>query len=347
MQMTMLRRLLRNLINKFGADQPRGRLTAADNATTPRAAEQRDTGEPARLDHIICPLRHPDLVPEDPLNYRAEYWATYGAFVPRALRTLGVQVLAPAAPAEDFSIAWHFADGSCVRTGISYSDFFWDYDSSLGMDGLFKIRYHPTRKSDIKPRLPVAAAGFGLAVSGGYGDNDEFIANTLPQLRRIKDEEPQAATIFFNPAHFRTIGIASPDTYPNRERFRQALRVAQGNFEPAGRWLESVARSSWVLNLCGSGNSIDRKVVELCAIGCAIISDRGLEDLELPYGRHFVHGENIWFVDNPEDLLAVPEVVTGDVWRRLVDGSRELYMTCFQPEQAGRWYLKKAREWAQ
>jgi len=41
----------------------------------------------------------------------------------------------------------------------------------------------------------------------------------------------------------------------------------------------------------------------------------------------------------------VQEEVTGAVWRRLVDGSRELYETSFRPEALGRWYLETAEEW--
>lgn len=335
------------------------RMFGAPGGARPAAAPPRDvsaTGagpgnpaaavQPAQVVRIVCPLRNTDFVAEDPLNYRPEYWATYGAFIPRALRTLGIPLYAPEQPADEFAIEWHFADGRCLKTGFSYSDLYWDFDSSLGMDALFKLRFHPTRGANGRPRIPAAASGFGLAVSGGYGDNDAFVAQALPALRHIKDHEPQAATLFHNAAHFRTIGEASAETYPNRERFRIALGVPRGDFEPAGRWLEGVARSAWTLNLCGSGNSIDRKVVELCAIGCAIISDRGLEDLELPNGRRFVHGENIWFVDGPEELQAVPELVVGERWRRLVDGSRQIYADCFEAGALGRWYLDNALAWA-
>ena len=300
---------------------------------------------PPTVVRIVCPLRSTDFVAEDPLNYRAEYWMTYGTFMPRALGTLGIPLFAPETPLEDFAIEWHFDNGHCLKTGFSYSDLVWDFDSSLGMDAVFKLRYHPQRGAHARPRIPVAASGFGLAISGGYGDHATFVATTLPELRRIKDHEPQIPAIFHNPAHFRTIGKASAETYPNRERFRTALGVPKGNFEPADKWLESVARSAWTLNLCGSGNSLDRKVVELCAIGCAIISDRGLADLELPYGRRFVHGENIWFIDHPDELQAIPDLITDDLRRRLVAGSRQIYAECFEDGALGRWYLQMVQQW--
>jgi hypothetical protein len=337
----MMIELLRRIFGMPDASPPSAPAGTAVPAAPPPA-----DNPPARVVRIVCPLRSSDFVAEDPLNYRAEYWATYGAFIPRALRTLGIPLSAPAQPADEFAIEWHFDDGRCLKTGFSYSDLYWDFDSSLGMDALFKLRYHPSRGANGRPRIPAAPSGFGLAVSGGYGDNDAFVAQTLPELRRIKDHEAQAPTLFYNAAHFRTIGEASAETYPNRERFRTALGVPRGDFEPAARWLEGVARSAWTLNLCGSGNSIDRKVVELCAIGCAIISDRGLEDLELPNGRRFVHGENIWFVDDPQDLQAVPELVVGDRWRRLIDGSRQIYADCFEAGALGRWYLHNAQAWA-
>ncbi|MEO7728798.1 MAG: hypothetical protein ABIS45_16220 [Burkholderiales bacterium] len=294
---------------------------------------------------VVCPLHNTDLVREHALNNRVEYWGNYGAFVARALLTLDIPVVAPEKPVDHFVIDWHFDDGGRLRTGVSYSDFarIFDAAEANGIQAMFKQRCHPARATGATPPVPIAAGGFGLAVASTYGDNDAFIAHDLPRLRRIKDEEPQATTVFFNSGHFRTVGKTAPDNYPNRRSFGAAL--SGGPVQPSGLWHENVARSAWVLNLCGSGNSIDRKVVELCAIGCAIVSDRGLEDLELPYGKRFVHGENVWFVDEPQELQDVLEEVPREVWRRLVDGSRDLYETCFRPAALGRWYLSVAQEW--
>lgn len=346
MRLALLRKLLRDVTSNFLHRQSRKHRTGLGRGAVcdlPQDARQKDSGKHSRVTRIVCPLRNTDFIAEHPLNNRDEYWGTYGAFVPRALQTLGIPVVAPAKPAENFVIEWFFDDGGCLRTGVSYSDFARIFDSSTGVDAIFKQRCHSTRAADAMPPIPVAPGGFGLAVASSYGDNDIFISKNLPRLRQIKDQEMQATTIFFNAGHFRTVGVTGPDNYPNRRWFREALDG--GPVQPSGLWLESAARSAWVLNLCGSGNSIDRKVVELCAIGCAIVSDRGLEDLELPYGKRFVHGENVWFVDDPEDLLAVPEIVVGEVWRRLVDGSRSLYESCFRPDSLGRWYLAMAQEW--
>jgi hypothetical protein len=151
---------------------------------------------------------------------------------------------------------------------------------------------------------------------------------------------------YFNEGHFRVVGAEGPDRFPNRRRCRKWLEEA-GVFIPrscsAADWHTQVASFAWTLNLCGEGNCIDRKVVELCAIGTAILSDRGLEDLELPWDGRFRHGENVWFLFTPEEVLSIPAQASEALVERLCEGSRRLYDECLSPLAVGSWTAEVAR----
>jgi len=278
-----------------------------------------------------------DLHPSHPCYFktRSEYWETYTGPVRRALATLDIPWNAPPEPEHGLVIRWGFPDRTIVA-GVCYSDYP-DLAPWAGstIDLLMKMKYHPDREQTAEITFPVYPGGFCLAVGAGTGDTNAFLADELSILRETKD----TAQI---PKLFTTGACRHFNTYiPNRKRFEKIC--VNDWLDPAKYWWH-LATHKWMLNVCGNGYSIDRKTVEACAIGCAIISDRGLEDLALPDGNYFIHGDNIWFVDGPDDVASAMEAIDGPTWERLVASSRALYESCFSPESMGAWYLKCAQE---
>ena len=305
---------------------------------------------------IVCPLSLEDMATTHALRNRPGYWATYAEGVVRALKTIGYPLVSPEKPldcasgaeyqtpmAHTFKTTWEFDDGRRSELGVCYAD----HGPSREwpeVDAVMAMRWHPSRheSGQIGKVFP---AGFPISIGYSTGDTDKFLSQDLPALRAIKDSDVQFSGVYFNEGHFRTIGKFDKDNFPNRIRFRDFLLPESNIPRVDGReWDSNVATHRWVLNLCGQGNSIDRKVVEMCAIGTGIISDRGLEDLELPFGGKFVHGENIWFVDNPDEVYRVAKTVSRETWWELVDGSRSLYEKSLSPEAIGKWFLQCAQE---
>jgi hypothetical protein len=273
---------------------------------------------------------------------RTEYWNCYGEGILEALRTTGIPLNSPTVPQYSFTAAFNYDDRP-IRLGICYSDRGPDPTDWPEVDGILAMKWHPARKRAFE--MPIFPAGFPLTVDQGHSGSRAFRAR-LSELRALRDGV-QIDDLMFNRFYFRTVGHVSPENYPKRLVFAEALaghRYSHGGIMEADKWHTALATHRWCLNLCGSGNSIDRKVPIMCAIGSAIISDRGLEDLELPWGGRFVHGENIWFVDGPKDLPKALSSISGEMWRRLVDGSRKLYDECLSAEARGAWYLKCAGE---
>lgn len=314
----------------------------------------------SRLERIVSPMAAVDFVPAHPLRFKArsEYFSTYVPTVIRAIQTIGVPVIRAPGLLRDFVLEWDFGpELQVVRTLVDYSDYFYQRGPILGepVHGSFKYKHHPSRALTAKPEAPVSmettypvvAGGFPLSLGAGTGDTDRFLVEVLPVLRERKDTPPQAPGLFFNDSHFRKFaGQKGPYQSPNRPRFAAAFDgKGLGKLTPQ-EYMEGIASHRWFLNVCGNGYSIDRKVVEACAIGTGIVSDRGLEDLELPWGGRFIHGENILFVDSPEEVIPMIASQSEADWRRLVSNSRATYEWSFHHEALGRWYFEKAVEWA-
>jgi len=109
--------------------------------------------------------------------------------------------------------------------------------------------------------------------------------------------------------------------------------------------MQNVAGAEFCLNICGNGNLIDRKVVDYCGIGAAIVSTRGLLDWEGPHGERFRDTRNVWILNSHEDLGDLLQGGMDPVIRdRLVQGSRRMYDRCFAPEALAAWWQRCARE---
>jgi hypothetical protein len=299
----------------------------------------------AHLQGIVTPWHPTDFADDHELRAKgAHYWDSYARHVVVALEMLGVPVVAPKdreAGPNDWRLRWRFAEGE-VATAVLYSDVPTQVDAwALEADLIFKMRFHPLRMSSQNPpegteSTPIVAGGFGMGI--------RYDPKQIVHWRAIRnDDELQIPELLYTAGTFRMMHHASPDTYPNRQRFKEALPPRPRRMS-LDDWLDAIPRYRFVLNLCGSGNSIDCKVAQFCAAGAAIISDTGLEDLLLPWGETFRHGENIWFVDSPEEALEIVESMPDVVWRQLVEGSRALFDRCFRPEALGAWYRHCAEE---
>jgi hypothetical protein len=294
-----------------------------------------------------------DMDKSHALHNRSGYWETYAEGMGRAFKTLGVPVVSPSDPlccaagaeyqtpmAHTFKTVWELNDGRIANLGICYADHGPDRKWPE-VDAVMAMRFHPTRHESGQMGN-VLPAGFPISIGYSTGNVDTFLSTNLPALKSIKDSEVQSSRCYFNEGHFRTITCPDKNNFPNRERFLSWIRKEYGYPEKSTdsrSWHKEIASNAWALNLCGQGNSIDRKVIEMCAIGTGIISDRGLEDLELPFGYRFIHGKNIWFIDDPEEIDSVVKQVSRETWRKLVDGSRLLYEKSLSPEAIGQWFL--------
>jgi hypothetical protein len=286
----------------------------------------------SELVEIVAPLGSHDFAPTHPMRKKGGYFKGYAIHVLRGIESLGKPVVSVESLADKFLVDWRYDDGSVVTTGVCYSDFpaiaidYW-----RGVDLLLKTKWHPGRTKNDLP--------FPVASGGAVALTDELQApGLLEELRAMKDGR-QIDRLFYTNFTFRTFGGNPERAYPNRVRFKEwaERRPALTGAD----YLRALATHRWMLNVCGSGSSIDRKVVDACAIGCAIVSDRGLEDLELPWGGRFVHGENVWFVDGPEDVGGAIEQITGDCWRKLVAGARRIYDEHLAPRRLGKWFLNQ------
>jgi hypothetical protein len=304
-----------------------------------------------KLVSVECPRGAHQFQPTHEFAQKRKHWDTYGQFVSEACDTLPRRETT--LTTKDFVLRFHFEDQPPLSLAVDYADEP-DRIADVTADGILKMRWHPGRPLRERPirglpqktagyreyqTVPIAAAGFGM----GF----EYSAEQIRALRMRKDTEEQARATLYTGQTFRVLRHPRmmPGSYPNRAKFRKLLH----NQPPMMRlpeWLNAIARHRTALNLCGNGNTIDRKVVQMCAIGTAIVSDRGLADLELPWGGTFEHGVNVFFIDEPGDIETA-EAMTDADWKQLVHGSRMLYDGCLSPIALGRWYLKKAEEWAQ
>lgn len=291
---------------------------------------------------VTCPLVREDMAVEHQLYWkpRGEYWHTYAGPVIRALQTLdNVELVAPDKPLERFTLTWEFPGCPPIKTAVDYRDEATvEWWRGVDVQAVFKMKYHPSR-IDAPLDIPIYPGGFCLAVDAGKGDTDDFLAKELENLRALK-AGPQVDEVFYNRFTFRWFSSVRLE---NRIAWGKFFNPRRGRL-PQDQFFDKLARCKFTLNCCGNRWSIDRKVVEALAIGCVIISDRGLEDLELPWGHRFEHGENILFVDKPEDVAPLAASVSERQWRTISQAAIRLYRGAFAPGTMGDWYLKCAKE---
>jgi hypothetical protein len=203
--------------------------------------------------------------------------------------------------------------------------------------------------------IPIVPWGYIIAPSEQENrqwtvDARAWFFNTLPELRAKQDATLVDGSIAGNGKRMMTRGaFHAPTVCPERRKFFDPDLFQGQKFEKTFRdHMVDVAESATILNLCGPDNTIDRKVVEACAIGVPIVSNDGLNDLRLPYGERFIHGENVWFVSSGQEIRNIHDNgMPLETRRRLSAGGRALYEKCFNPASVGKWMIAKARERAE
>lgn len=316
--------------------------------------------DPVRILGATFPRRE-DLCQDHPCNFKPVYYAMFAESVRGALVAAGISVSDPEEKEHGLVIRFAMSDGSAVSALVDYAD-------QVHVDGLVEhAMKEDHRRLDIvfkmKPcdrfskeyeeftertGLPILPWGYVIAPTHS-GDPVEC----------VQDREWFFANVLHLRAEHRKViesGCGSPPLMtrgsfhalhhcPERRRFFDG-RLFQGEkTEVAFRQhMLDVARSGAILNLCGPDNTIDRKVVEACAMGVPIISNDGLRDLRLPYGCRFSHGENVWFVNSAEEAISAANSFGRQTRDRLSAGGIALYERCFRPESVGRHMIERVIE---
>ena len=296
------------------------------------------------------------LVDEHPCTFKKVYYAMFVEPVRDALRAVGIEP-EPAPQVERGVIArFEWPDGKRCRVLVDYAD-------QVHVDGLVKFaegefdlvakmkpcdRFAKEYDAYHKPIVPwgyLIAPTHSGEVKECMEDRRWFFGD-LDSLRTYQDLALASGT---SGTKLVTRGAFHAMHHcPERQRFFDP-ELMQGektdrNFR---EHMREVALSQAILNLCGPDNTIDRKVVEACAIGVPIVSNDGLKDLRLPWGRRFVHGDNVWFVNSTAEVKQIMvEGLPLEVRRDLSAGGRALYEACFRPASVGHWMLQCAREHA-
>lgn len=271
-----------------------------------------------------------------------------------ALRAAGCEVRDAEGPERGVIVQFEFPDGIKTRAIVDYAD-------QVHVDGLvdfalgefsFVFKMKPCdRFADEYAQRAFPIYPYGYIIGPTYsGDPDECVANrkwffdNLGGLRTMRYKADQGATDFVGTKLLTRGAFHAMGACPERQKLYDPSYDQGGKEFDYRQHIREVARAGFVLNACGPDNTIDRKVVEFCAIGCVILSNDGLADLRLPWGGRFVHGENIWFVKTPADVLTAVATMDEATRQRLIAGSRALWDRCFDPASIGAWMLKCAFE---
>lgn len=303
-----------------------------------------------KLTAIVMPTKREHFNPRHQLHYKHDaYRRLYLDPFVRAARAQGVPIVEPTDPLDAYTMTFYYSIGGSVapvRVGIDYSDYGPDpeYWTRERADVLLAIKWHPGRKKPFD--IPVYPVGMPLCPNAGRYDLRHFLENELPMLRSMKDSARQIDEVFFNKYHFRLIGKPKEGDFPNRRAFQEMLHsspLSRVCYQEPEEYHKGIASHRWFLNLCGNGDSIDRKLVIACAIGTAIISDAGILDVELPWGGRFEHGKNVWIVSSVEEMEEAKRSLDLETVRRLSLASRDLYDRCLSPDRVAKWIASVAR----
>lgn len=309
---------------------------------------------------VTIPNRE-ELDAAHPCSFKAIYYASYVEPIKDALRAVGVEP-EPAGRAErGITLRFEFPDGKRVAAIVDYAD-------QVHVDGLVKFargdfdfvfkmkpcdRFEHEYVANPERIYPwgylIAPANtgepedcnaerhwfFNQALCHGWGEPHD---DSLRYVQECVQKYPDTAA-----RHLVTRGSYHAMHHCERRRlfFDDSLFQGEKSEMAYREHIRDVARSEAMLNLCGPDVTIDRKVVEACAIGVPIVSDDGLRDLILPWGRRFVHGENVWFVENLQQVKQIAkEGLPAETRARLSAGGIALYDACFAPVAIGQWMLK-------
>lgn len=307
------------------------------------------------------------LVDEHPCKFKPVYYSMFVEPVRDALRAAGVEVEDPVSIERGVIARFEWPDGKRCRVLVDYAD-------QVHVDGLVRFAMEqPSGEFDLVAKMkpcdrfaqeyaeyprPVVPWGYLIAPTHS-GEALECIADRAwfldalenehgtfsSSLREMQDQELSAG----GGPNLVTRGVYHAKHHcPERMRFFDP-ELFDGEKTDVGfrDHIAKLARSGAMLNLCGPDNTIDRKVVEACAIGVPIVSNDGLKDLRLPWGRRFVHGENVWFVNSIEEVKRIArDGLPRETRKVLSAGGRALYEACFRPASVGQWMVQCAREHA-
>jgi hypothetical protein len=260
-----------------------------------------------------------------------------------------------------------FPDGAKVSAIVDYAD-------QVHIDGLVKfaegafdfvfkmkpcdrfddeyVEYaYPPQVEKYIRRRPIYPYGYVIAPTY-QGDPDDCNANRKwfielrPYLAGLRDNSTGIGIRPENPpvklltrGAFHAMGAC-----PERQKLYDPDYDQGGKCFDFKQHMIDVARAGFVLNACGPDNTIDRKVVEFCAIGSVILSNDGLKDLRLPWGGRFIHGENVWWVNSPAEVRDAVATMPEETRQKLIAGSRALWERSFAPAAIGSWLVKCAME---
>jgi hypothetical protein len=187
----------------------------------------------------------------------------------------------------------------------------------------------------------IVAPGSSFGV-GAVAPSRALFLSSINALRSARDD----ATTRREYAHnLLTVGaFHARNRCPERAGpYTSSLYQGERNAMKPGDYFHAIARSRCVLNLCGPENTIDRKVVEFCGVGAAIISNRGLSDLVLPRGYRFTHGHNIIYADGAPCISRWADDIPRELELSLVANTRDLFDNVFLPAALCGWYLQSVR----
>jgi hypothetical protein len=301
------------------------------------------------------------LVDEHPCKFKPVYYAMFVEPIKDALRAAGCDVRNAEGIEKGVIIQFEFPDGVKTRAIVDYAD-------QVHIDGLvefargsfdfiFKMKpcdrfseeyqeYRHARPQPLRDDGPRRGGihPYGYVIAPTYsGDPDDCNANRrwffkeLESLADYRRGRPSRNLLTRGAFH-------AMNACPERQRLYDPEYDQGGKDFDYQQHIREVAAAGFVLNACGPDNTIDRKVVEFCAIGSVILSNDGLKDLRLPWGGRFVHGENVWFVSTPADVKHAVATMDEAMRQKLIAGSRALWDKCFEPTSIGQWLLKCASE---
>jgi hypothetical protein len=293
---------------------------------------------------------------EHPCFFKPVYYAMFVEPIKDALRAAGCDVRDADRPQRGIVIQFEFPDGAKVGGIVDYAD-------QVHVDGLvdfalgefefcFKMKPCDRFAAEYYARA-FSIYPYGYVIAPTYsGDPDDCNANrkwffeNLRWLRGLRDGSTGGGITSQNkPERLLTRGaFHAMHACPERQRLYDPEYDQGGKDFDYRQHMQDVARAGFVLNACGPDNTIDRKVVEFCAIGSVILSNDGLADLRLPWGGHFVNGENFWCVSSPAYVKYAVATMDEATRQRLIAGSRALWDKCFDPASIGQWLLKCAFE---
>jgi hypothetical protein len=327
---------------------------------------------------IVAKIPRPDqLVPEHPCFFKPVYYAMFVEPIKDALRAAGCDVRDADRHQRGVVIQFEFPDGASTRAIVDYAD-------QVHIDGLVKFaegefdfvfKMKPCDRFGLEYAEYQCQIGwrpepepqrhriypYGYVIAPTYsGDPDDCNANrkwffeNLWWLRGIRDRSTGGMPMELHdlygglippPVKLLTRGaFHAMHACPERQRLYDPEYDQGGKDFNYKQHIYEVASAGFVLNACGPDNTIDRKIVEFCAIGSVILSNDGLKDLRLPWGGRFVHGENVWFVNSPADVKTAVATMPEETRQKLIAGSRALWDRCFDPSSIGAWLLRCAFE---